>query len=556
MNKSSVLPHIFNAFHLDNLKGDVYGGLTAAVVSLPMALAFGVASGAGAEAGLYGAVLVGLFAAVFGGTSTLISEPTGPMTVVMTAVLTTMLAQNPEQGFAMAFTVVIIAGTFQILLGLLKLGKYITLMPYSVISGFMSGIGIILMVLQLAPLLGQATPAGGVTGTLSAFPELITKLQPFELILGLFTLAILFFSPKKINRIIPPQLLALILGTGVSLIFFTNADIRRIGEISLGLPSIQLPVFTQEQFTAMLLDGLVLGTLGCIDSLLTAMISDSLTRQEHRSDKELIGQGIGNIVSGLFGGLPGAGATMGTVVNIQAGAKTALSGVVRAIILIVVIYGAASLTKNIPLAVLAGIAFKVGLNILDWSFMKRAHEVSKTAAFIMLGVLLLTVFFDLIVAVGLGVFIANIITIDRLSKVQMQNVRAISDAADDLPLTEEEKALLDQGGGNILLVHLSGPMIFGVSKAISREHKTMERFKSIVLDFHDVPIMDATISLAMENTVISAIENGKKVFIVRPQSEAKKILERTGIFGRVPSEQLHDSRVEALRCAAQDFIEA
>ena len=538
--------NIFNHISLQNIRGDLFGGVTAAVISLPTALAFGVASGAGPVAGLYGAVLVGLFAALFGGTRTLISEPTGPMTVVMTAVLTTMMAENPENGVAMAFTVVMIAGVFQILLGVLKLGKYITLMPYSVISGFMSGIGIILILLQIAPFLGQAVPPGGVTETLKALPSLWQNIQPHEMLLAISALAVLFLVPKAWARYVPPQLIVLVLGTIVSLIFFSGYEFRKIGEIPLGLPSIIVPTFTQEQLTSMILDGMVLGTLGCIDSLLTAVISDSLTRREHKSDKELIGQGVGNVASGLFGGLPGAGATMGTVVNIQAGATSALSGIIRALILLVIVLGAAGLTEHIPLAVLAAIALKVGINILDWSFVKRAHKVSKYATFIMYGVMLLTVFFDLIVAVGLGVFIANVLTIERLSELQTKNVRAISDGDDDVALSKEEKTLLDKTEGKVLLFYLSGPMMFGVSKAIAREHNTIQKYGSIIVDLHDVPLMDTTISLAIENTIKDAVEANKQVFVVKPRAQAKVILDRLGILELIPDSQICESRLQAL----------
>lgn len=542
---------IFNSFDIQNLKGDVFGGVTAAVVSLPMALAFGVASDAGAVAGLYGAVLVGLFAALFGGSRTLISEPTGPMTVVMTAVLTTMIADNPDKGLAMAFTVVMIAGVFQILLGLLKLGKYITLMPYSVISGFMSGIGVILILLQIAPFLGQAAPAGGVKGTLFELPHLISNIQINETLLAGFTLAVLFLMPKKWSKYIPPQLLVLVAGTVISVLLFNTDEIRRIGEISIGLPTIYFPTFSQDQITAMVLDGMVLGTLGCIDSLLTAVIADSLTRKEHKSDRELVGQGIGNIVSGMFGGLPGAGATMGTVVNIQAGGNSPLSGVIRALVLLVVILGAASLTQHIPLAVLAGIAFKVGIDILDWSFIKRAHKVSMLALCIMYGVMFLTVFFDLIVAVGLGVFIANVITIEKLSALQIENVKAISDGDDDVILKEEERTLLDSAKGEVLLVYFSGPLIFGVSKAIAREHNALDKYKSVVLDLSDVPLIDTTISLAIENAIKDAVESKLNVFVVTPKSQAKTTLERVGIFELIPGTHLCDRRLLALRKAVE-----
>ncbi|AFZ31133.1 sulfate transporter [Gloeocapsa sp. PCC 7428] len=540
-----------NHIHFRNLRGDLFGGITAAIVSLPLALAFGVASGAGAVAGLYGAVCVGFFAALFGGTPTLISEPTGPMTVVITGIIASLTASNPENGLAMAFTVVMLAGLFQILFGVFKLGKYITLMPYSVISGFMSGIGVILIILQIAPFLGQAAPKGGVLGTVQSLPQLFSNINPAEAILGALSLAILFFMPRKFKRIVPPQLVALIVGTIVSLIFFQGVEIRRIGEIPTGLPQLQMPVFTAGQMTTMVIDGIVLGMLGCIDTLLTAVIADSITRTQHNSDKELIGQGIANMVSGLCGGLPGAGATMGTVVNIQAGARTALSGLTRAIILLVVLLGAASLTQPIPMAVLAGIALKVGIDILDWSFLKRAHRVSLKGTLIMYGVLFLTVFVDLIVAVGVGVFIANILTIERLSQHQSQDVKVISDTDDDIILTQEEKQLLEQANNRVLLFYLSGPMIFGLSKAIAREHTAMQDHDVLILDLSDVPILGVTASLAIENAIKDAVEQGRQVFIVGATDKIKRRLERLGIFDLLPSQNVTMDRVEALRQAVE-----
>ncbi|NEQ33498.1 MAG: SulP family inorganic anion transporter, partial [Leptolyngbya sp. SIO4C5] len=247
-----------NRINFRNLRGDIFGGVTAAVIALPMALAFGVASGAGAASGLWGAVLVGFFAALFGGTPTLISEPTGPMTVVMTAVIANLTASNPEDGLAMAFTVVMMAGVFQIIFGSLRLGRYVTMMPYTVISGFMSGIGIILVILQLAPFLGQPSPPGGVVGTLQAIPELLANIQPAETALAVITVAIIWFMPAKFKRIIPPQLVALIAGTVLSLILFPGLDIRRIGEISAGFPAIQVPTFGLDQLQLMFVDAAVL----------------------------------------------------------------------------------------------------------------------------------------------------------------------------------------------------------------------------------------------------------------------------------------------------------
>lgn len=542
---------ITNVIRFNNLRGDIFGGVTAAIVSLPLALAFGVASGVGPIGGLYGAICVGFFAALFGGTPTLISEPTGPMTVVMTAIVASLTASNPENGLAMAFTVVMLAGLFQIIFGVFKLGKYITLMPYSVISGFMSGIGVILVILQIAPFLGQASPKGGVLGTVMAIPDLLAKANPVEAILGGLTIGIIFLMPKKLKRLVPPQLIALIVGTVISLTVFQNVEIRRIGEIPVGLPPLQLPTFSPGQITTMFVDGVMLGMLGCIDTLLTAVVADSLTRTEHKSDKELIGQGIANIASGFCGGLPGAGATMGTVVNIQAGATSAVSGLTRALILLVVVLGAAKLTQPIPMAVLAGIALKVGLDILDWSFLKRSHKVSVKGSLIMYGVLLLTVFVDLIVAVGVGVFIANILTIERLSNLQSQEVKLITDTDDDVRLTDEQKLLLDKGNGRVLLFYLSGPMIFGLSKAIAREHNAMKEADALVMDLSDVPLLGVTASLAIENAIRDAHDKGLQVYIVGASDKIQHRLQKLGLFDLITAEHILGDRTVALRQAVE-----
>ncbi len=544
---------ITNHIHFGNVRGDLFGGLTAAVIALPMALAFGVASGAGPVAGLYGAILVGFFAALFGGTPSLISEPTGPMTVVITGVITTMIAAagDREVGLAMAFTVVIMAGIFQIILGALKLGKYVTLMPYNVVSGFMSGIGLILIILQLGPMLGQESPGGGVIGTLQALPALISNIQPVETALALITLLIILFFPKKLRKFAPPQLVAMIVGTVLSLTLFAGVeDIRRIGEIPLALPTITVPTFSGAQLRYMFIDAGVLGMLGCIDALLTSVVADSLTRTEHDSNKELVGQGIGNIVSGLCGGLPGAGATMGTVVNIKAGGQTALSGLSRAVILLVVVLGASGLTSPIPMAVLSGIIIKVGIDIIDWGFLKRAHYISHKSAAIMYGVILLTVFVDLVVAVGVGVFVANMLTIEKLSDLRSEKgVTAITDDDDTIALSAEEKELLEQGNGQILLFRLSGPMIFGVAKAIGRQREAVQGSKAFILDISEVPHLGVTTSLALENAIQEAVEGDRAVYIVGAKGQTYKRLTRLGLLNIIPAERFLIDRTVALRQA-------
>jgi len=546
---------VLNHISTKNIKGDLFGGVTAAIVALPLALAFGVAAfGAnpgGASAGLWGAVLVGLFAALFGGTPSLISEPTGPMTVVFTAVIASLTARNPETGLAMAFTVVMLAGVFQIVFGLLKLGRYITQMPYTVISGFMSGIGIILVVLQIGPFLGQAIPKGGVLGTLNALPQLVASARPSEVILAVITLAILWLTPAAVKKIAPPQLIALVVGTLLSVTLLTGGSegIRRIGELASGFPQLRVPYFELDDLRVIFVDAAVLGMLGCIDALLTAVIADSITRTEHDSNKELIGQGLGNLASGLFGGLPGAGATMGTVVNIQAGGRSALSGISRAVILMLVILAFKDLASEIPQAVLAGIALKVGVDIVDWGFLKRAHLISIKGALIMYLVIALTVLVDLIAAVGIGVFIANILTIDKMSALQAKSVKSISTGDGDLMLPEDEKALLDQGKGQVLLFQLNGAMIFGVAKAIGREHNAISDCKAVIFDLSEVSHLGVTAALAVENAVEEAIEKGRQVFVVGAVDTTKRRLEKLGLYKKLPAERTSLTRRDALQQA-------
>ena len=544
---------VLNRINATNLKGDVFGGLTAAVIALPMALAFGIASGAGAAAGLWGAVIIGLVASLFGGTPTLISEPTGPMTVVFTSVIIsfTATADSPEQALAIAFSVGVLAGIFQILFGLFRLGRYVTMMPYTVISGFMSGIGIILVLLQLGPFLGQATPKGGVMGTLLEMPALVQGTQPMELLLALLTLAILWFTPSAVKKVCPPQLLALVVGTVLALSLFSGAGLRTIPEFSAAFPSFQLPTFSSGKLRLMVIDAAVLGMLGCIDALLTSVVADSLTRTEHNSNKELIGQGLANVVSGLFGAMPGAGATMGTVVNIQSGGRTALSGIVRAMVLMLVVLLAAPLASRIPLAVLAGIAVKVGIDIIDWDFLQRAHHLSVKAAVITYGVIALTVLVDLIAAVGIGVFVANVLTIDRMSTLQSKKVKTISTTDDDVELSDEEQQLLDRASGMVLLFQLAGPMIFGVAKAISREHNAIGNCQAVVFDLSEVSHLGVTAAIALENAVKEAMEVGRDVFMVGVSGSTENRLRKLKLLERLPEGHLTSDRLSALRLAVE-----
>ena len=375
-----IFPHSSTA-----LRQDIFAGITAAVVALPLALAFGVASGLGPTAGLYGAMVLGFLAALLGGTPLQISGPTGPMTVVM-AGLVVSYGGTPH----VLFTIVILAGLFQGLFGILKLGAYVNYVPMPVISGFMSGIGCIIIVMEILPVLGDYSAHQGIPDAILSIPHAVANLDVTSLGLGGLSLAITLITPKAISRFVPASLLALIIGTTVAVYFFP--DLKTIGEISTALPSLSHIDIPFSALPGIVTGAFMLALLGSIDSLLTSTVADRMTRTSHDSNRELIGQGVGNAIAGLLGGLPGAGATMRTVVNIKAGAQTRLSGMVHALTLLVIVLFASGLAAHIPLAVLAGILLKVGLDILDWDFIRRLKVWRGEKVLLMLAVLILTIF--------------------------------------------------------------------------------------------------------------------------------------------------------------------
>lgn len=542
-----------NSLKFDNLRGDFFGGLTAAIVALPLALAFGVASGAGPIAGLYGAIFVGLLAALCGGTPSQVSGPTGPMTVVMASILGSLAADNadsPETGLAMAFTVVMLGGLLQILMGILRLGRYITLMPYTVISGFMSGVGVIIIILQIGPLLGRVGTAG-VVNSLLGVPAAIATADPVATGLGALTLAIVFAAPPRLNRLLPAPLIALVVGTLLSVWLFPESDIPRIGDIPSGLPSLRWPQVTWDNLGDILGYSAMLALLGALDSLLTSLVADNITRTQHDSDRELIGQGIGNCVAGLFGGLPGAGATMRTVINVQSGGRTPLSGIIHALTLGAIVLKAGALTEPIPHAVLAGILIKVGIDIIDWGFLKRAHRLSTKGAGVMYLVLLLTVFVDLIVAVVAGVFVANLLTIKALTDLQVENFKAVTQADGEDWLSPEERSLLQSAGGRIFMFRLSGPMSFGAAKEITRRMSIVGSYEILILDLGNVPRLGVTALLAIETMLKDAIAKQREVFLVGARGQVSRRLQCLEVLHKLPPTHQVGDRLEALERSLQ-----
>jgi len=487
---------------------------------------------------------VGFFAALFGGTPAQVSGPTGPMTVVMAEVLLLYVHQP-----ALAFTVVIMGGVIQILIGLLKWGRYIRLVPFPVISGFMSGIGCIILILQIPAVLGYSPKPDGVLATLQAIPEFWDSLNPQAVGLTLLSLGIVSLTPARIGRWVPPPVLSLLIGTLTAHFWLPVAPV--IGEVPEGFPTLIIPTFQADLWLVMLESAAILALLGTIDSLLTSLICDNLTRAHHDSNRECIGQGIGNIVAGFFGGLPGAGATMRSVVNARTGGRTPISGMLHPLFLLAILLGLGPLAEKIPLAVLAGILLKVGIDIIDWWFVRHVVHAPRADVLIMLVVLGLTVFVDLIQAVG--VVLANLLFVKRMGEFEESRLRIITHQAQEPPLSPEEAAILARNNGRIILIHIDGPMSFGSANNMVRRLERVREFstfKSVVLDLSDVPFIDTSAAKAVEDMIRMTREHGQYLFFVGIQPQLVKVLKGLDVLSLIHPTHHYAKRLDALRHAA------
>ena len=557
-----------HGLHFNNLKGDIYGGLTAAVVALPLAMAMGVTSGAGPVAGLYGAIFVGFFAALFGGTPSQVSGPTGPMTVVMAVVFTqytTLFPDNPAQGAAVAFTVVILGGMFQILFGLLKFGRFISLIPHPVISGFMSGIGVIIILLQLHTMLGHVSQSSPLAA-LQLLPQALADANLIAFALAAITLAIVYFLPKSISKIVPPAIVALLAGSlGLYLYadgeiviqvvmdktFYSMGSTSIIGDIPSGLPSIVMPQIHIDLLVDMIQSGLILAALGSIDSLLTSLVADNLTRSYHRSNRELIGQGIGNMAAGLFGGLPGAGATMRTVANIRAGGQTPISGALHALLLLSMVLGLGALAEYIPLAVLAGILIKVGTDIIDWKYLKQIRHAPKAGLLLMVTVFLLTVFVDLISAVGIGMVMASFIFMKRMTDIQVKSMQILRGDENDPELSDLEQELMLQARGKILVYKLSGPRSFTSARDMTYKLAEYSDFEALVFDLSEVTMIDFTSCKAIAEIVEGLDHDNHHAFFSGASSPVLATLTKQEALQKVARDHYFDDRYQAIHAASE-----
>jgi len=531
----------------ENLKGDIFGGLTAGIVALPLALAFGVQSGMGASAGLYGAMILGLFAAIFGGTNTQISGPTGPMTVVSATVVSIAVARfgGIDGALGVIILTFFLAGAFQVIFGLMRIGKYIKYIPYPVLSGFMSGIGIIIIVFQLFPVLGQASP-GKVIDVFKDLPDAINHCNNIAILLAAGTVLIIYIFPR-LTKIVPGTLVALVIITMISYLF--TLDTPLIGEMPAGLPSLKifsLAHLNISDLGLVFLPAITLAGLGSIDTLLTSVVADNITRTKHKSNKELIGQGIGNMASSLFGGIPGAGATMRTVVNVKSGGKTRLSGIIHAVLLMLIVLGLGRYVAYIPLAALAGILITVGIGILDTRGLRNIFNISRSDAIILIIVLMLTVFVDLLQAVGIGMVIASLIFMRKASDMVEANTSLTKVERYDREVAWEDEANLPLNKDHVYIKRFDGPIFFGMAaKVLDRINKIPDDAEVIIFRMKKVPFIDMSGLYALEEVIKEMQKAGIIVVLTMTQPQPMSLLRKTKFIPDILPEKFLFSSIEA-----------
>ena len=530
-----------NWYDMRNLKGDLSGGITAGVVALPLALAFGVQSGLGAIAGLYGAMALGIFAAIFGGTATQVSGPTGPMTVISAIVIATAIESmgSLAQGLGIIIGAFLLAGGFQIVFGLLRIGEYIQFIPYPVLSGFMSGIGAIIILYQLYPLMGHPS-ASSTIAIIANIKQPLWGLDYSALGLGLLTIAIIYLFPR-LTKAVPSALVALFVASIAA--FYLKLDVPLIGDIPSGLPDILLgEIFNIDPsyFWTIIKFAAMLAALGMIDSLLTSVIADNITKTQHNSNRELIGQGIGNMIAASIGGLPGAGATMRTVVNINSGGKTRVSGMVHGLFLLIILLGVGAYAVYIPLTVLAGILITVGIGIIDYRGLRHLRHVPRSDAVVLLIVLAITVFGNLINAVGVGVVLACVLFMKKAS--DLADASSTITAMAGMKIEErrsDEKDLYRYHYNDIYIQHLEGPLFFGFISRFQERIKSLNKVvKILIFRMDKVPHIDQSGLYALEEAILDLERRGILVAITGLQSQPRDMLEKIDIIPGLISESL------------------
>jgi SulP family sulfate permease len=512
----------------ENLRGDLFGGINASIVALPLAMAFGVESGLGATAGVVGAIVLCIVASIIGGMPLLISGPTGPMTVVSSLIIAGEMEQaaNPEAALATIFVIFILTGIFQVFFGLLKIGEYIKFVPYSIVSGFMNGIGLLMLLIQIFPLLGHPADIH-VIDLIRSFDAVIHDVNWQAVLLGITTILIIYLFPK-VTKAIPSTLIALV-ACSISA-YFLSLDVPTIGDVSsewIKWRWSHLVTFDHALWKDVLIPACTLALLGSVDTLLSAMVVDMFTGGNHPSNKQLVGQGIGNVMSAFAGGLPGAGATMRTMLSIRSGAKTRAAAFIYAAILTLVLFEIGDFINYIPFAVLAGILITVGISIIDYKGLRDLPNIPRSDAFVMIVVMLITIVFGLLQAFAAGVILASLSFVKEMADQNMTSQSLTLDASGDEDLTNVEPIYLSR---EVFIQELTGPLFFGFASHFKKALKAIPNARAVIFRMERVPFIDQSGLYALQDVLKHLRQKHIVIMFTGLQAGPQEQLQKLGII--------------------------
>jgi|GEM_PF-24787 len=521
-----------------NILPDIMAGVVVAIVALPLALAFGVGSGLGAVTGIWGAVAGGIIGGIFGGSRVGVSGPTGPKMVQLAAIMVGYRLASGEPDLTVAFSLIFFSGLILVVLSFLKVSKLIYFTPYSVVAGFMCGIGVIVMLLEFDSFLGLPAPHS-IIDALSDIPVAIMHISPAAISVSIPTLFLLFAWPyfgKKVPLLkkFPSTLVALIVGTAIANGF--ALDIEYIGDIPHGLPKIYLPDFTL--FGELFVPALSLAGLAVFDSLLTCIVADHMIGEKHSSDRETFGQGLANMTAGLIGGLTTATATMRTVANIKSGGQTPLAAVVHGLILMGLVLGLGFLAESIPMACLAAILIKVGIDILDYRILPVLHRLPPTDMIVFWVVLIVTIVEDLLVAMVVGVVLAFFRFVQEMSRIYKHQVVYLDNV--------ESNLISDQLKNRIKVLKPQGPLFFGSIEPLGESYEQAKTHNIMVIDLKGVTMIDLSGAYALEDLILKAQEDGKDVFICNASEKVDKVLRSVKILDHIGENSYFTLEADAL----------
>ena len=522
-------------------KGDLFGGIIAAIIAFPQALAFGVASGMGAAAGIWGAIILSLMAGVLGCNLPLVSGPTGPKAIII-ATIDGMASGN----ISSVISILVMAAIFQMIISLTSIPRMIKYVPYPVISGFLTGIGLIIIILQLAPLLGGVTQSSTIKALIN-YPLVFANINLHALGLGGVTLFILFFTPKFISKIVPVQLLALILMTGVASYFGFNVE--KISSIVFSLPQFQMPHFTVDLIMRDIPTALTLAFIATSESLLTGIIMDSLTKIKHNSKRLIMAQGFGNLFCAITGSMVGAAATMRSVAAVKSGAKTRWAAILASGILVLVLFKFTSFISQIPICVLAAILIKIGYDILDLKVLKVLKYAPKDDLYVLIAVLLLTVFYNLIFALGIGIILAALLYAKRIA--DDTNVKITH--YNHLDYTPYEAKVEKDSHYKIRILHIDGQFFFGSITQIVSHFDVMLETEYIILNYSSNTELDMSAIFALEDIIVRLRDQKIKLLLVLPGEKVYEQIKSIEVISQLGEDAIFTDENEAITTALSNL---